>query len=119
MEDDRERREKEKCSAESAEKQRPEDIDKLKTSCVPKAISPEEMGKGSVWNVNSYHWETKQLKRWAEEWFSVEIEKLLVDTKGAHFLILIRCIPLCSWPVLFVERQSVCLSPKLIQLKVN
>jgi len=75
---DKERREKEIETAKQAEIEKGEE--KKKIAEAVKAIERETIANkdlvaASVWNVNSYHWETRNLNKWAIDWITKRLEE--------------------------------------------
>jgi activator of HSP90 ATPase len=73
---DKERRAHELEIARKAEEEKGEE--KKKIADVVKeqervAIAGKDLVEASVWNVNSYHWETRNLRKWAEEWIQAKL----------------------------------------------
>ena len=76
---DKERREKELEIARKAEDEKGAEKKQIAEEVKQKeraAIAGKDLVEASVWNVNSYHWETRNLKKWATEWI---ISRLTAD----------------------------------------
>jgi activator of HSP90 ATPase len=79
IESDKQRREMELEAAKQAEAAK--GAEKLRIAEAVKAKEREQLAnkefvEASVWNPNSYHWETRKLNKWAEEWIKSQLESL-------------------------------------------
>jgi activator of HSP90 ATPase len=86
--EDKERREKELEAAKRAEEEKGEEKKRIAESVKAverESIANKQLAEASVWNVNSYHWETRNLKKWAYDW----IIKNLVsgESKFSHITV--------------------------------
>ena len=73
---DKERREIELELARKAEQEKGEEKKKIAEQVKEKeraAIAGKDLAEASVWNVNSYHWETRNLFKWADEWIRSQL----------------------------------------------
>jgi activator of HSP90 ATPase len=71
LESDKERRAQELEIARKAEEEKGAEKKRIADDVKEKeraAIAGKDLVEASVWNVNSYHWETRNLRKWAEEW---------------------------------------------------
>ena len=85
---DKERREKELEIARKAEEEKGDEKKKIAEAVKEKeraAIATKDLVEASVWNVNSYHWETRNLFKWADEWIRAQLQSTSftdIDIKG-------------------------------------
>lgn len=76
IESDKLRREAEVSAAKQAEIEKGLDKQRIAETVKAKereAIANKTFVEASVWNPNSYHWETRKLNKWANEWVSAQL----------------------------------------------
>lgn len=77
VEADRKRRETELAEAYKAELQKGSEKQRIAETIRTKeqeAVADKKFVEASVWNPNSYHWETKKLDKWAADWIGKQLK---------------------------------------------
>lgn len=76
IEADKQRREEELARAKQAELEKGIEKQRIAEAVIAKereAVSNRTFVEASVWNPNSYHWETRKLDKWAAEWIKSQL----------------------------------------------
>ena len=78
IEADKKRREEELARAKHAEIEKGFEKQRIAEQVKAKereAVAERTFVEASVWNPNSYHWETRKLDKWASEWITSQLDK--------------------------------------------